>query len=151
MAGERRDRAPSVHHWEPENRRLPSMLHSVVGSVTHPGDHNMDTDPSEQPLTGRRLPFGLAILAFIITPCPLDYSSQIFFFLSWHVVFSFLFSSRYFLFLFCFSAMRHVRSYFLNRGARVEPCSGNMQSYHLTTREVPVRSSYTVHILSTSL
>ena len=48
------------------------MLHSVVGSVTHPGDHNMDTDPSEQPLTGRRLPFGLAILAFIITPCPLD-------------------------------------------------------------------------------
>ena len=56
------------------------MLHSVVGSVTHPGDHNMDTDPSEQPLTGRRLPFGLAILAFIITPCPLDYSSQIFFF-----------------------------------------------------------------------
>ena len=40
----------------------------------------MDTDPSEQPLTGRRLPFGLAILAFIITSCPLDHYSQIFFF-----------------------------------------------------------------------
>ena len=119
MVGERRDRAPSVHYWEPENRRLPSMLHSVMGSITRPGDHNMDMGPSEQSLTGRWLPFDLIILAFIITPCPLDYYSQIFFFLSWHAILSLLFSSRNFLFLFCFLTMRHVRSYFPNQGARV--------------------------------
>lgn len=118
MAGERRDRAPSVHHWEPESRQLPHTPQHV--GLNHPSwrsqrrHRSLWTTPERQ-----------EVAIWFDHSCFHNHTMSSWllqsdlFFLSWYVVLSFLFSSRNFLFFFLFFGHEARRSLLPQLGAKV--------------------------------